>query len=685
MQAFKVPSSETPGHTAIYRHPDFKDGTQGSECAHIKTLHDLFRHAAGTHPERDLLGARRVLSERPALSFGEYEWMGGQQALDAVDEIGSGLDHVFAQHAPAAVHGGQQPLGIYSVNRPEWLLAEFAAFRSRRYSVGICDAVGVESAEFIIGHAEVAVVVCSLDKIPRMLERLDRTPGLRAVVSMDRLDCSRPTVSTQAFSPAVTAALRERAQALGVALMDLDDVRKLGRDRPTEPTPPSPEDLYTVCYTSGTTGAQKGVMISHASAVHAGRAFWLASGQRDSTYISFIPLVHSFDRCTIHTMMFGLTRIGFYSGDMDALMDDIQTLRPTTMIAVPRLLNRIYDSVAAATVGAGGLTGMLSRIGYRRKLRRINAGRGPRHALWDRLVFGKVAARFGGRLQALFCGAASVRPEVLTFFRACLSCTVIQGYGQTECAVSGTLQLASDTAADNAGVPPPGVEIRLRSMPEMGYQVTDLPCARGELLIRGPNVSSGYLKEPAKWRESMDGSWLLTGDIAQLNPDGTITIIDRAKSIIKTGQGVWVAPERIESVYTKHPLVKSMLVHGAEDQRDLVAVVVPDAEKFVPWARRVADVRKGAAEPPLAALCAQEEVVAALLRELRELAAASGLLAAEHIAAIHCEPEPFESRCAEFQTSTYKLRRRVVLEHYQSALDGLYSDLDGSTASTITV
>ncbi|KAJ2772588.1 medium-chain fatty acid-CoA ligase faa2 [Coemansia nantahalensis] len=680
MQSFQVPSSESPGYSAIYRHPEYKDGTQGGAYSHVETIYDLLVHATGTHPTRDFIGTRSVSFPDGAPSFGEYEWLSGAEAFEYIAELGSGLDHVFEKHAPAdAASGAQQPLGIFAINRAEWLLAEFAAFRSRRYTVGICDTVSVEIAEHTVNHADIEVIVCSLDKVPRMIERRDTMPGLKVIVSMDRLDCSQKNIFSHALSAAAVGALRDKARALGIELTDIDAVRELGRASPTPPTLPAPSDLGVVTYTSGTTGAQKGVMLTHAALVYAARSYALMFNFTDSTYLSYVPLMHSFDRCAIHMIMLGQTRIGFYSGDTANLLDDARVLQPTFMIVIPLLLNRIYERLVSATVGAGGLTGFLSRAGFRAKVQSARMGQGPRHALWDRLVFGKIAALFGGRLQSLACGAAPVSDKVLEFFRVCLSCDVLQGYGQTECAVSGVLQLPGDQTLGHMGVPPPGIDIRLRSRPDMDYLVTDTPCPRGELQIRGANVFAGYMKEPQLAQQTMDGEWLATGDIVRLNPDGTVTHIDRTKSILKTGRAVWVAPERVEAAYTAHPLVRTIFVHGAMDQTDLVAIVVPEADRFLPWARRIARKDKNAPEPTLAALCADADVVDALLRELNAHAVKSGLTEPEVVGALHCDPEPFESRPTEFYTSTYKLVRRSVLQHYSAAIERMFARPGTST------
>ncbi|KAJ2724442.1 medium-chain fatty acid-CoA ligase faa2 [Coemansia sp. Benny D115] len=678
MQSFKVPSSEEPGYTAIHRHPKFKDGTQNNEFKEITTLYELFKFLEHNQPKSEFLGTRPYFPETD--TFGPYEWITTSEAADVVDEFGSGLDHLYAKYAPEVNDfTGQQPLGLYSVNRAEWLLAELSAIRSRRYTVGICDTVGVDCAEYIMNHSDLKVIVCSIDKIPRMLERMQHTPYIKVIVCMDKLDCSRPTPLTQAFSPETVDKLRAKAAALQVQLLDMDEVIKMGKANPTEAMPPKASDFYTTSYSSGTTGAQKGVLMTHNAVLNASRSCQLSMRRKDVTYLSFIPLVHCFDRYVIYSFFFERLRIGFYSGDLLKLTDDLKTLRPTVVVAVPRLLNRIYDRVAAATIGAKGIAGILSRMGYKSKVRRLNSGRGAKHALWDRLVFDKVSAIFGGRVELIVSGAASIEAEVLTFFRASLSCTVIQGYGQTEMFGGGTIQHLDDLTTGNVGVPNPGVDIRLRSIPEMGYLVSDAPSPRGELMVRTKATFSQYHKEPEKTAEVKDGEWLATGDVARINLDGTLSIIDRIKNIQKTANGFWVSPDHLENTYNAHPLVQTSFVHGDEHERDLVAIVVPNPETFIPWAARIAPNTT----PLVASLCADDRVIDAMTQNLRLHGAASSLSPQEQIRAVHLEPSTFESVNPLFFTSTFKIRRNVVTKHYQQVFEALFAKLgNNDSAST---
>ncbi|KAJ1822460.1 medium-chain fatty acid-CoA ligase faa2 [Coemansia sp. RSA 2599] len=678
LKSYAVPSSEVPGYSAIYRHPDYKDGSHNDEFSHITTLYEVFQNLVATRPKSEFLGSRPYCPKSD--SFGPYEWITTTQAQEIVDSFGSGLDALYDKYAPE-IHEKtrMQPLGIFSINRPEWLLSELAAFRTGRYSVGVIDASGVGRAEFDMNHSEMRVVVCSMDKITRMLDRIKYTPRIKVIISMDKLDCSRPHVSTQPFSPKITERLLKRAQELGVYLTDMDQVIADGRANATAARPSKPTDICTLCYSSGTAGAQKGVLATHASFVYATRSGTLGMKFAPQTYFSYIPLYHVFDRYTIYAIMHTGARIGFYRGDMLGLLDDMQQLRPTFLTIIPHVLNRVYDKIAQATIASDSLTGTLSRVAYAAKLRKIKANQGFRHSLWDRLIFNKIAALFGGRLEVMICGSAYLDPRVQDFFRVVLSCNVIQGYGQTEIMAGGTIQRRSDVSSDNVGIPNPGVDLRLRSIPEMNYHVTDTPGPRGELLVRGANVFSEYLGDPEKTRQAMDGEWLATGDIAKVNPDGSFSIIDRVKNVIKTAQAMWIEPEPLEYIYSQHSLVKSIFIHGSERERELVAIVVPDPLTFVPWAKKISEF--GSVEE----LCADEKVKEALVEELKMLAARKAVPRPGYIAAVYLEPSSFESVSADFYTITLKVRRHIVKAHYKGVFTSLYKTLSCNDDPTVAL
>ncbi|KAJ1719042.1 medium-chain fatty acid-CoA ligase faa2 [Coemansia erecta] len=659
------------GYSPIYRHPKYKSGTHNSEFSNITTLYELFDHVIKTYPKKEFIGVRDYYPETE--SFGQYAWITTTGAAETINSLGSGLDMVYTKYAPEInLTTGQQPIGILAINRPEWLLTELAAFRSRRYTVGVSDIAGVDSAEYVINSTEIHVVVCSMDKIPRMLDRANKTPGLKVIVSMDKLDCSKPSIATQAFSKDTVDILKTKAESLNIALLDMDAVIEMGRLNPTAPSLLKPSDLCTICFTSGTSGTQKGAIHTHETFIHATRGAHLSLELYNTTYFSFMSLMHIFDRYAIYTFMFGMVRVGFFSGSTAKILEDMQVLRPTVFLISPIILNRMYDRIAGATVGATGISGVLSRFGLKSKTKRISTGRGFRHALWDRLVFDKVASKFGGNIKLMVTGAMSLNPEMQDFFRAALSCNVIQGYGQTETVGGGLIQTTDDRTNSNVGVPNPGVDIRLRSIPDMGYNVTDKPSPRGELMIRGKNVFSGYNREPERTQEIMDGEWMATGDIAKINSDGSISLVDRIGNMIKSASFLWIEPAQLEMIYSGHHLIKSVFVYGCVRAYELVAIVVPEQLTFVPWARSIA----GKADADLIELCKDEGVAKKITQELRMLASKHHIPPPEMIGAVHMEPVPLEQINREFYTSSLKIRRHIVNQHYKARFEELYSTLD---------
>ncbi|KAJ1722968.1 medium-chain fatty acid-CoA ligase faa2 [Coemansia erecta] len=670
-KSYIVPSSEIPGYSPIYRHPKYKSGTHNGEFADITTLHELFGHVVKTYPKKEFLGARDYYPETN--SFGQYAWITTTEAAETISELGSGLDMVYAKYAPEVNSStGQQPIGILAMNRPEWLLTELAAFRSRRYTVGVSDIAGVESAEYNINSADIHVVVCSIDKIPRMLDRADKTPSLKVIVSMDKLDCSKPSVATQAFSKDTVDILKTRAESLNIALLDMDEVIAMGQLNPTEPALPKPSDLCTICFTSGTSGAQKGALLTHEAFIHATRGAHLSLEQHNTTYLSHMSLMHIFDRYMVYSFMYGMVRIGFFNGDATKILDDMQVLHPTVVAVIPMVLNRLYDRFAEETIGVKGICGKLSRLAFRSKVKRIHSGRGYRHSLWDRLIFNKVAEMFGGNVKKLLSGATPLSSEVQDFFSVSLSCDVIQGYGQTETVAGGLIQMSDDCTNNNIGVPNPGVDIRLRSIPDMGYNVTDTPSPRGEMMIRSKILFSGYNGQPERTKEIMDGEWMATGDIAKINSDGSVSLVDRINSVIKSASVMWVEPTPLESIYSSHRLVKFVYVYGFERAHELVAIVVPEPSTFVPWARSIA----GKTDANLTELCNSSDVANRITQELRTLASKNQIPPPAMIGAVHIEPVPLDQINREFYTSSLKIRRPIVNQHYKARFDELYSTLD---------
>jgi len=202
------------------------------------------------------------------------------------------------------------------------------------------------------------------------------------------------------------------------------------------------------------------------------------------------------------------------------------------------------------------------------------------------LVFNKLKALLGGQVEFMVTGSAPIDMEVLNFMKVCFCCPLMEGYGLTESSGATTLTDRNDPIAGHVGGPLPCTKLRLKSVPEMNYTITDKPYPRGEVQIKGANVTAGYFKAEKLTADAFDNEgWFCTGDIGRIYPNGSLAIVDRVKNIFKLSHGEYIAPEKLENVYVLAPLVAQVLIHGDSDKNSIVGIVNPDEAAVKRWAR----------------------------------------------------------------------------------------------------
>lgn len=512
------------------------------------------------------------------------------------------------------------------------------------FSVSIYDVLASDATEYIINHAELSCVVTSLPHIPILLKLKPSLPNLKIIVSLDPLDAGEQDGHSK------RALLESMAAGHDLTIYSMDQVEELGIASKRGYNAPSPSDIVTINYTSGTTGPPKGVVLTHKSAVAAASWGLMTVGQgRGDTMCSYLPLAHIYARLSEHTAFWGGARIGYFHGNIVELVDDLKLLRPTGFMSVPRLYSRFGTAVRAATVEAPGFKGALSRHIVATKTANLKnpdpSKATVRHAVYDRIWARKVAAALGlDRAKYMVSGSAPLDPTLHNFLRVATGTDVQQGYGLTESYACATAQSPHDLTAGNCGRLAPCVEACLVSLPDMEYSVDDKPHPRGELLLRGNNMFTEYFKNPEETTKAMtEDGWFRTGDVCTIDEMGRFTIIDRRKNVLKLAQGEYISPERLEGVLLSElGYIAQAYVHGDSMQTFLVGVFGIQPDMFAPFAskvlgRKITDTDVEALKLALS----DDKIRRAVIRDLEKVAKKHKLAGYERVRNCALRLEPF--------------------------------------------
>ncbi|KAI6150966.1 long-chain-fatty-acid-CoA ligase [Pisolithus tinctorius] len=657
-QSVAVPGTKQPGQTPHYRNAVY--GLLDPDAPNYpKTLQDIFNNGYSFNPDANLLGHRPVISRSP-LKFGPYVWQTYREVDVRRRRIGSALHRLFATGELKATD--METVGIWSQNRPEWQLVELALHAYGKVGVGLYDTLGRGSVEYIINHAQLSIIFTTLDHIATLLKLAASIPSMKVIVSFDPLGDD------------VKRLLSSWGETFGIRITELREIETYGEENLIEPLPVSPDQVASLCYTSGTTNLPKGAIITHMNLASAAYANTFGAGfPQGCCRISYMPLAHIYERICELTGILAGGCIGYFTGDPLRLMDDTQALKPHFFPSVPRVLNRVYQ--AAMSVGnVPGVKGDIFRTALQTKLDQLHKTGVNTHLIWDALVFRKIRAVLGGNILLMVTGSAPISGEVVDFLKIAFGCDVAEGYGMTEnCGVCTRTLRGDPTGGGTIGPPQPVLEIKLVDIPAMNYLSSDKPNPRGELCVRGPNCFMGYYKDEKTTQETLRNGWIHTGDVAEVDSSGRFKIIDRVKNIMKLAQGEYVALEKVENAYAACPIVQQIYVHGDSLQPYLIAAVVPDPSVLAPLASAVLSKKMEPSDiPALTEAVKNPRVVQEVLSLLNTEARRSGLAGFEFIKRIHVTMDPFTIE-ENTLTPTLKLRRRDAYAKFKKELDALYA------------
>jgi long-chain acyl-CoA synthetase len=624
-----------------------KHDTLTSYYPGVETLFDAFLHGMEKSKNGKCLGYRPTPGA-------PYKFLCFADVFKRSREIGSAL----IKHCNIKP-GNDTKIGIYAKNSTEWFITCLGAVRYSMVTVPLYDTLGADAASYIVQQTKIKVIIVdSVDKIKKLLDSADHMPSLSHIILVGK--------DRQAFE-----SLESTAKSHNIEIHLFEDLRKLGETCLVDDVLPKPEDLFVICYTSGTTGTPKGVLINHRNIVANISAFVKCMDAFDpeicttqNVIISYLPLSHMLEQvCHWTVLMFG-GAIGYYSGDIAKLTDDLKALQPTIFPAVPRLLNRFNDLIQSKVSAAGFISKLIFKFAVYQKRNLLKERIVTNNSIWDKLVFNKIQAEMGGKVRLMITGSAPISAEVLEICKIALGAIICEGYGQTEATAMATLTWPGDPDGGHCGAPAVCATIRLGDVPELEYYASQ---GKGEVLIKGPSITSGYYNDPEKTSELFDeNGYLKTGDIGELLPNGTIKIIDRRKHIFKLSQGEYVAPEKIENVYVRSQYVQQVFVDGDSLERNLVAIVVPEINPVKKWYKQ--EIGKDVDFEEIIKDPATNKFI---LADLQRMGKENKLNSIEQVKSIHLESQPFTVENG-LLTPTLKSKRPQLRLKYKETIKDLY-------------
>ena len=599
----------------------------------VTTLAQLFLHAAG-HRKPDALLHKVGKTFHPISTV---------ELVDRVRRLARGLEK-------RGVERGDR-VALMAENGPHWPIVDFATLCRGAATVTVYPTLLAEQAAYILADSQAKVAfVHHPEQLEGLLELRAELPEVELFVLIrGEIPAGPGAGASDGGAPVVTMADLDREGA------DVDPEAFGDRVHSIEPG-----DLATLVYTSGTTGQPKGVMLTHdniVSNVHAALEVFPMIDRR-FTALCFLPLAHAYERM-VDFIYFHQGCTVAYAESVATLGEDLGLVKPHVFVSVPRVyekvLAKIQENVARGSATKKKIFDWAVEVGREAIEHRLARERPPgllgvKLALADKLVFGKIRERLGGRFEFALSGGAPLAPEIASFFWGA-GVEIYEGYGLTETSPVIAVNAPKAAKIGTVGRPIPRVEVRIAE--------------DGEVLSRGPNTMKAYWNRPEDTAEAIDADgWFHTGDIGEIDADGFLAITDRKKEIIVNAYGKNVAPAPIENRLKASRFVNQVVVIG-DRRKFLSALIVPDLDALEVWASD-----QGIPAGDSEALLEDERVRGLIEGEVAKVN--DDLAHYERIVAWDLLPEELSIEGGEL-TPTQKVKRRVVDEKYRRQIDEMYA------------
>lgn len=617
----------------------------------FETLTDLFLNLSKKYKGTDKTAfARKLKTDEP------YETITWDQVYDDTHTLAA----YMVKHG---IEAGDR-VAILSENRYEWAVVDLALQLIGAINVSLYTSLPSKQCEYILKDSGAKMFFVSTGiQLKKAREVFDNCENLNRVIAFDE-----PNISSYLDEEYVS--LFEDAMAEGMKELPKQEEEICRRSKAIEP-----EDLATLIYTSGTTGKPKGVMLTHRNIVsNVKAAHQQIEIMDDDRCLSFLPLCHSFERTAgYYAMMAGGAEI-YYAESVDTVAKNMTEARPTIIMSVPRLFEKIYNLVSKSVEEGSAVKQKI--FGWAQKVGRKYADgqRGlvsMQKKLADKLVFDKLKERTGGRIRFFVSGGAALPAEIGHFFMGA-GLNIIEGYGLTETSPVMCCNTYGDEVMGTVGKVLPGVTVAIQRLEDSKIIAeisgedypTNHDSEQGEILCKGPNVMEGYWKNEEATREMIDDDgYLHTGDVGKF-VDGKLQITDRIKHMIVNAGGKNIYPGPIEDMFKTSKWIDQLVVVG-ERQPYMAALIVPDFEVLEEHAKEV-----GIEYDSIEDLVQKDEIQKIYNKEIRSYA--KDLASHEKIRDFRVVPNEFTVETGEL-TPTLKIKRRIVEDKYGYLIDDIFS------------
>ncbi|KAH7312272.1 long-chain acyl-CoA synthetases & [Stachybotrys elegans] len=659
---------KVPGETIPRRNAGCTDGLITRPAEEVGTVFDLIKRSARIYPNHNAVGYRKLIQmhkeikkvqknvdgeirevdkEWQFFELSPYTFLTYKEYLERVLYLGSGLRKL-----------GMTPdekLHFFAMTSVSWISMSHACASQSITIVTAYDTLGEDGVTHSLQQTKASFMFVDPHLLKTATGAIRKSNVKTVIINEENVFAKGGEL--QKF--------KEDNPDLNV--ISYQDLIQLGKDNPIEPNPAKPEDLYCIMYTSGSTGPPKGVCLKHEALVAGVTGLWYCVKDCVSdkeVILAYLPLAHIFEMALENIVLFIGGTLGY--GNTRTLSDtsvrncagDMRELRPTVMVGVPQVWETVRKGVMAKLETVGGISRALfwGAFNYKTFMSRNKL---PGASVLDSIVFSKVREMTGGRLRFTMNGASGVADSTKHFLSLVLAPMLI-GYGLTETCASVALGNPLEYTPTHIGPVCSAVEVKLVSCPELGYDA-DAPVAQGEIWVKGPGVTTGYLDNPEETEKAItpDG-WFKTGDIGEFNEAGHLRVIDRLKNLVKMQGGEYIALEKVEAAYRGAQTVANVMIYADSEHARPIAIIMPNEKVLVEKAAEL-----GVDEHEIHT---DKKVNSYVLKDLYTAGKRANLGSLETIAGVVIADEEWTPESG-YVTATSKLNRKVIKNKWQKEID----------------